>query len=345
MPSDSRATSDLTASFSDGYLGGINLGFELAARLVEALNQHAMTCTYLNIIEGFSGIKSVTCYEVFELQTRGAIDDRWLFRRFPLTLDDHYEDDNTRAIVALLFNNNKQILMSRFHKRDIILLQVTDVFPRRVVFIEGCLDNQSLSVLRGLHSVYAKQTLLLDTKERDSLTHLLNRQSLDQTLFHIQQFGREVGVRSPDSKTCWLAVLDIDRFKQINDTFGHIYGDEVLIHFANVLNELVRFSDFLFRFGGEEFIIILTRVTARDASEAFERFRRAIENYEFPSGSVTVSIGYTAIDTNKSAEQVLAEADKAVYGAKSFGRNCVVDYRAMMAQHSDNPNEGDVELF
>ena len=143
----------------------------------------------------------------------------------------------------------------------------------------------------------------------------------------------------------WLAVLDIDKFKQINDTYGHIFGDEVLIHFSNILNEQMRFSDFLFRFGGEEFIIILNQVNAEGAGVAFERYRKAVESYQFPSGQVTVSIGYTFIDHTKASEQLLEEADRAVYAAKEGGRNLVINYTQL--DHSEEPSssDSDIELF
>ena len=330
---------------NDGYLGGVNLGFEMAAQLISALNHHAMTCTFLNLLAGFPGVKAVTCYEVFNKGGKASADERWLFRRFPLTLDDNYEDENTKAIVALLFNSDQQVLVERFQARDIILLRVDNVTPKRVVFIEGKLDEQYFAIASGLYSVYAQQTLLLDTKERDSLTHLLNRQSLEQTLLQVKSYYQGKDVFYREGFGSWLAVLDIDNFKKINDTYGHIFGDEVLIHFANILNEQMRFSDFAFRFGGEEFIVVLNQMDAHAAKAAFERYRAAVESYLFPSGQVTVSIGYTFIDCHKACEQLLEEADRAVYAAKAAGRNQVVNY--LQIDHSQEPGcaDSDIELF
>lgn len=341
LPFSSYSSIDVNSD----YLGGANLGFEMAGHLISALSHHEMTLTLLNLLERFPGVNSVTCYEVFEVESPQPGRDSWLFRRFPLTLDDNYEDENTRAIVAMLFNKSQRVLIGNYQSRDIVLLRVDEVIPKRIIFIEGLLSEHYQTLVCGLHTVYAKQTLLLDTKERDSLTHLLNRQSLDQILTQILQYHRDHSQVTQLGVSSWLAVLDIDNFKRINDTYGHIFGDEILIHFANLLNETIRFSDFLFRFGGEEFIIILNQIDEGGASKTFERFRKAIQDYDFPAGKVTASIGYTKIDCNKSSEQILEEADRAVYGAKSAGRNKVVDYRELKGVKLSDESTGGIELF
>ncbi|BFM05638.1 GGDEF domain-containing protein [Halioxenophilus aromaticivorans] len=331
---------------ADGsYIDGVNLGFQMAAQLAGALNHHAMTCAFLNMVEAFPGVQAVHCYEVFNKACANGGQPQWLFRRFPLTLDDNYEDENTNAIVALLFDNDERVLKRHYQGRDLTVLRVDDVTPKRVVLIEGALESHYFSIIEGLYSVYARQTSLLDTKERDSLTHLLNRQSLEQTLSQVKAYYLAKSLNNEVCNSSWLAVLDIDKFKQINDTYGHIFGDEVLIHFANVLNEEMRFSDFLFRFGGEEFIIILNQVDAAGAATAFERYRKAVENYRFPAANVTVSIGYTFIDHAKANEQLLEEADKAVYAAKTAGRNQVVNYQEMDHSGEADSSDGDIELF
>lgn len=342
-----RTVGQLTVPrLEERYVDGVSLGFELAGHLISAPSHHAMTCILLRMIDQFPGVIETACYEVF---SKTGSDNRFnngeelLFRRFPLTLDDNYEDKNTDLLVALLFQDERDIILSQHQGRNCILLRINQVLPRRVVFIEGILDEQYFAILKGLYAVYARQTHLLDAKERDSLTHLLNRQSLDQTLSQVQHYYQEN--RHTGDSASWLAVLDIDRFKQINDTYGHIFGDEILIHFANILQQHMRFSDFLFRFGGEEFIVILNQINAKGAELAFERLRKAVEQFEFPSGSVTVSIGYSVINPDKAQEIVLEEADKAVYRAKNTGRNCVVNYADIAAELAPCVCDGDVELF
>ena len=96
-----------------------------------------------------------------------------------------------------------------------------------------------------------------------------------------------------DNSTHWLAVSDIDFFKRVNDDFGHLYGDEVLLLMANIMRETFRGTDILFRFGGEEFVIVLRSTNQQGAHQALERFRITVEEYDFPQvGNVTISIGY-----------------------------------------------------
>ncbi|WP_306306215.1 GGDEF domain-containing protein [Methylomonas koyamae] len=118
-------------------------------------------------------------------------------------------------------------------------------------------------------------------------------------------------------KSSWIAMLDIDNFKRINDTYGHLYGDEVLLVFSQAMEKHFRYNDFLFRFGGEEFVVILNLVNQADAEATFERFRAAIERHRFPiSGPVTVSIGLTHIDHLTLPIHLLDRADKALYQPK-----------------------------
>ena len=135
-----------------------------------------------------------------------------------------------------------------------------------------------LQVMEGILSVYRNYQSLLDYSERDSLTGLLNRKTFDE------KFARMVNARPSDSvarddnerrhhaetKSQWLAVIDIDHFKRVNDQFGHLYGDEVLILVANVLRTSFRAQDRVFRFGGEEFVVLLRSATLADAQMVFE---------------------------------------------------------------------------
>ena len=214
---------------------------------------------------------------------------------------------------------------------------------------------QMLQVMEGILSVYRNYQSLLDYSERDSLTGLLNRKTFDE------KFARMVNAKPADSaphgseerrhhtdvKSQWLAVIDIDHFKRVNDVFGHLYGDEVLILVANVLRASFRAQDRVFRFGGEEFVILLRSTTLADAQMVFERFRENIEQYAFPQvGKITVSIGFASIQ-HETPVTILGHADQALYYAKDHGRNQVCYYDALLAQgllHADKKAES-VEFF
>jgi diguanylate cyclase (GGDEF)-like protein len=205
--------------------------------------------------------------------------------------------------------------------------------------IEICNDTpfttQMVHMVEGILSVYRNYQSLLDYSERDSLTGLLNRKTFDE------KFSRMVAVRPvdlpapeqetdrrhhADEKSQWLAVVDIDHFKRVNDTFGHLYGDEVLILVANILRSSFRSHDRVFRFGGEEFVILLRSTTLENARMIFERFRTNVENYAFPQvGQVTVSLGFASI-AQETPVVILGHADQALYHAKESGRNRVCYY-------------------
>ncbi|MXV13635.1 GGDEF domain-containing protein, partial [Xanthomonas sp. LMG 8992] len=113
--------------------------------------------------------------------------------------------------------------------------------------------------------------------------------------------------------------VDIDHFKRVNDTFGHLYGDEVLLLVAQLMQRAFRQDDLLFRFGGEEFVIVLRGVDRDTAVSLFERFRLAVAEHVFPQvGQVTLSTGIVELTHGRLLSEMLDEADKALYWACLF---------------------------
>ncbi len=130
-----------------------------------------------------------------------------------------------------------------------------------------------------------------------------------------------------------LIILDVDYFKNYNDTLGHPAGDEVLRKLGSILKETVRENDIVARYGGEEFAIILPGVGLEGSGILAERIREEVEKYYFPneeiqpSGSLTISVGYATFPLQaKDAKNLIHKADTALYSAKSSGRNCVVQF-------------------
>jgi diguanylate cyclase (GGDEF)-like protein len=118
----------------------------------------------------------------------------------------------------------------------------------------------------------------------------------------------------------------------VNDRFGHLYGDEVLILIANLLQSSFRAQDRVFRFGGEEFVVLLRPTTLEHAHRIIDRFRSAVETHVFPQvGQVTVSVGFVSINAYDSPVVTLGHADQALYYAKSHGRNQACHYEALVA--------------
>lgn len=152
----------------------------------------------------------------------------------------------------------------------------------------------------------------------DMLTGIQNRRSFDIKL-------EEECLRAERYNTaCSLLMIDIDHFKEFNDTFGHPAGDETLRAVANLLQSEMRAHDFLFRYGGEEFAIILPNTTLKGAFVIGERFRRTVQRASWKKRAITISIGAASMDENiKLPKDLLQASDHALYHAKQSGRNRV----------------------
>ena len=152
----------------------------------------------------------------------------------------------------------------------------------------------------------------------DVLTGVKNRRSFDLRL-------EEECVRAHSRHTTLsLLMIDVDQFKGFNDNFGHPAGDEVLCGVAQLLQSELRDSDFLFRYGGEEFTVLLPHTTLKGAFVLAERFRRAVQRAPWPKRPITISIGVGATGEElTSPKELLHAADGALYRAKQAGRNRV----------------------
>jgi diguanylate cyclase (GGDEF)-like protein len=159
---------------------------------------------------------------------------------------------------------------------------------------------------------------------RDPLTGLANRKQLDETLRAELSFARR------HATDLALMMSDVDRFKAVNDTYGHLVGDTVLRHVSQVFAATVRTEDVVSRFGGEEFVVVARSTTLRGGQQLAERLRRALESSPLTvrgeSLRVTASFGVSSLASTPDATPatLLASADQRMYEAKSMGRNRVV---------------------
>lgn len=178
-------------------------------------------------------------------------------------------------------------------------------------------------------SLYRFHTSELKSKQRlenlsriDELTQLFNRRALNERL--VEEFEKFYRHKNPFS----ITILDIDNFKNINDTYGHHIGDIVLKEISKTLSIELRKTEVLGRWGGEEFIILFPNTTADIAVKASEKIRKIIEAYAFTEvGTVTSSFGVAQYMDSTSIEELLAQADQALYEAKHTGKNKVVLYQ------------------
>ena len=221
------------------------------------------------------------------------------------------------------------------------MLRNKDVIGILLLSSDKPLDGYK-TMVEGFVRIYENHLYILSESERDTLTGLFNRRSFDSRLNKLLELQKikdnrletEDERRKENTTTStWIVEMDVDHFKNVNDTFGHMYGDEVLLLLSQLMRKSFRQTDLLFRFGGEEFVVILAPTEDEDALSALERFRQKVADFSFPQvGQVTISIGYAQIQNGDYPPTVLDKADKALYFAKNNGRNQVCGYEMLLGK-------------
>jgi diguanylate cyclase (GGDEF)-like protein len=218
--------------------------------------------------------------------------------------------DRFWAVTVDLLESNTELKNIR-DGMEIEILTRTSEFRNANNMLEG-----KLKEINRLHSKVYHMAL------HDTLTGLYNRHFLAETL------DREFARASREHHPIGLLMIDIDHFKVINDTFGHKAGDDVLRKFGEETLSHIRQEDVAFRYGGEEFLILLPRASLNDARVRADNLRVLIEDLNFQIedkiGQITVSVGVAEYPSNgNTPDEVLNKADEALYAAKRAGRNRV----------------------
>ncbi|WP_443113426.1 GGDEF domain-containing protein [Herbaspirillum seropedicae] len=330
----------------------------LLKHLVEitAHREHSrLAISVVSALYQLTDVKTIRMMDIFTMRDEHYVQEKMVIRDGALhTIDEHTADDPKEllsaypAMVACIRNHLNEYLEATPDGLHVLWLPV---------WLHGkmnsCLEIRSqqpfapqmMDVIHGIFHVFCNYQSLLDYSERDALTGLFNRKTFDEQFtryaFAIaphEAHSMEQDERRHDSadaqddepKGHWLAVVDIDHFKQVNDRYGHLYGDEVLILVANILRASFRSHDRIFRFGGEEFVILLRSTTLSDARKIFDRFRQNVQEYDFPQvGKVTVSLGFVGI-ARETPVVILGHADQALYHAKKTGRNRICYYQELV---------------
>ena len=228
------------------------------------------------------------------------------------------------------------------------------------------LDERDQRLVMSILRIYRNFQGLLDYSERDTLTGLLNRKTFDEAFYKIAEAGVPAPLLAPapvlpdderrsqplSAQPHFLGVIDIDHFKSVNDNHGHLIGDEVLLLLSRLMRAVFRFHDRLYRFGGEEFVVLMRCPGDEQAGLAFERLRSRVRAFAFPQvGSISVSVGFTQLRPGDTPGTAFERADRAVYWAKGHGRDQVCSHAILVARGDlvDDLNPaggvGDVELF
>ncbi|MBK5940704.1 GGDEF domain-containing protein [Halochromatium roseum] len=234
-----------------------------------------------------------------------------------------HEVDEVNASLGELITGNGERFRSeyRMRHRDGRWIWVED----RARIAERDKHGQPLLII-GVHidisqRKRAEQKLAYQA-EHDQLTHLLNRHSFLYSLKRVHAESQRT------QRPYCIAMLDLDLFKQVNDTYGHLVGDRVLSNFAKLLRRSLREADWAARWGGEEFIVLMPNTEADQAQRSMERLRKTLATARFgmvePPIRVTVSAGIAESNMDdRAGDEVIKRADTALYAAKHLGRDRV----------------------
>ncbi len=317
----------------------------LTASLIDSLCQHVQAERFqLLAISHFNNDA-----EFDESDMQGAVVRDWLD---PLSKPIPIGHDKDLLACARTKDRISRKLSGTVGRRLILpILGVSHVTA--LLVIEGMREVGSEDeVLARLLQIFSNQLYLLSRNELDGLTGLHNRQSFDERIKHlVLNAGHEERRAHPSvaARHNSLALFDIDHFKMVNDRYGHLYGDEVLVQFSRLMSRSFRRQDMMFRYGGEEFALVLVGMTSVATVPVLESFRQTLETYEFPQiGCKTVSIGVADISPGESVDTIINRADKALYYVKQNGRNQVCCYETLVAEGKLAPvtvATGDIELF
>lgn len=299
----------------------------------------------MNTLLSLTRISEVRLYDVFESEGEHLLAlSAWSEQGEVHGSNDSPSDDQVIMVeidspIAQALSTQKSVATQRVNGYQTCVPIVLGDKPIAIFEFdsEQLITDHEQDVLDGVIGVFRNYLDLLRDSQHDTLTGLLNRKTFDFGFAGLlASYGQESTHPSEDLRRVadnhWLAVMDIDHFKRINDKFGHLYGDEVLILMANLMRTSFRRHDRLYRFGGEEFVVLMRNVDVDGGRSKLEKFRQSVEQHEFPQvGQVTISIGFAPIMTSDTPSVVLGKADEALYFAKGHGRNRVCGYDELIA--------------
>ena len=209
---------------------------------------------------------------------------------------------------------------------DVVLLDDylgTMTFTRSERFSEediGLIEYMLVGIVHPLRNAYLYREAIR-VASHDPLTGVNNRTSLDKVL------NREIDLARRHLTPLSIIMIDVDRFKSNNDSYGHVVGDYALKAISECMVTCARDSDIVFRYGGEEFVIVLSNTSLDGASFLAERIRETVEefsvNVDEKRLDITVSLGVASFTGDDNRVRLLEKADKALYESKARGRNCV----------------------
>lgn len=238
------------------------------------------------------------------------------------TLDDAFKDLAQESIIQYDNTNKKFEELASKQKQTIIDCKNPLIDMNEITEKFNVIQNHMLDEVHKANTMIADLTNKVEklekTSQLDHLTKVYNRKVLSE---HLTAICKHLNF----TKDIHLFMIDIDDFKVINDTFGHVVGDKVLIFLANILRKTLRDGDKVYRYGGEEFIVVLNRIKRDECLKVANRIVSLMRTnkliYKELNINVTVSLGATTLVDGDTPDSFVSRADKALYLAKQSGKN------------------------
>lgn len=256
---------------------------------------------------------------------KSILDDERILKRYEQLYSNELYKTILSSITHKQFESNEDA--KRLFKEIIFHYKsLNSILKRDVGLVVAALDylTNIVKVLEEPRIIEEdKIEMLSEMATVDELTELYLRDVFDVVL------AKEVNEYKRSHRELSLIMIDIDDFKEVNDTYGHQKGDEVLKSIGRLLNENIREMDMAARYGGEELVVVMPNTTADEAFKIANRIREEISELNFGKFSVTVSMGLSHTSKNiNSKNRLIKTADEALYEAKNSGKNKVVKYSA-----------------
>jgi len=312
-----RFFSKLESSFSKGYLIEQTQkdykDFESFKKYIQSKNLESEFYYYFSTHIDYllTCLKSLFNYDYCIVAIIDTCDfGEWLKERKKDLLKEEPETINDIERIHDNFHKLLILIQNTYHKKKY----------KKVIFLFEELKNHALWI--GNKISILNSVIVLKKLRKDPLTGLLTRHNLEIII------EKQKDILSVTGGKMSLLFMDIDNFKKINDIYGHIAGDEVLKEVAKIIKSSIRKSDYAFRYGGEEFLIVLPFTNKEEAFRIAEKIRKTIAEtpikYNEFSIRITVSIGVSEFDFNKTIKENLEIVDQKLYQAKNSGKNKII---------------------